>query len=739
MGAQAGSSATVLACHDHRLNLRELQAGALESLYIATALTGLALVAAAAEFEVLPALLVALPLFLLPFPAYTLLAGCYLARAWLLVVFWLGGALVCVLLMPTSPAPCLLALPVGLAALLIDGQAGLLASLGASLALLAVTRATPQIRPLAWGMGLALVWGMFGLIWLSLRPLHEALVWSWERYELARRQADQARDAQADLKQAVKDLAEAGVQTARLNQLLGAARRAAEEAERAKTQFVANVSHELRTPLNMIIGFAEMMMQSPRAYGRIPPALQADLAVILRNSQHLSDLIDDVLDLSQIESGQMALLRERVPLSEIVAAAVEAIRPLFDSKGLSLSTEVAGDIVLFCDRTRLREVLLNLLSNAGRFTERGGVQVRARIEGQEAIVSVADTGPGIAAEDQGQLFQPFHQVDGSLRRRHGGSGLGLSISKRFVELHGGSIWLESEVGRGTTISFRLPIEPPPADDHAFRRWLNPEWEYHESRRKALVSAPTVPPRLLVLERGEVLARLLRRHMADKEIVSVGSLEEAIEEMNHVPAQALVINNPSVGSTLDSLRESAPLPRETPIIICTVPGMREAAEALGAADYLLKPISQDKLLAALDRLKLKGNSLLVVDDEPEVARLFLRMFAAAGRHYQVLRATDAEQALAILREQRPDAVLLDLVMPNMGGFHVLEAKKQDPCLQDVPFIVISARDPVGYPMTSDSLAVTRAGGISAPQLLTYIEELSQTAPTGGTGYHGTGAT
>ena len=270
---------------------------------------------------------------------------------------------------------------------------------------------------------------------------------------------DAARDAQADLKQAVKDLAEANLQTARLNQLLGMARHAAEEAERAKAEFVANVSHELRTPLNMVIGFAEMIMSAPKTYGRVSTALRADLAVIHRNSQHLAALIDDVLDLSQIEAGRMALTKERVALGEIIAAATEAIRPLYQTKGLYLRTEAPEGLVVSCDRTRVREVLLNLLSNAGRFTEQGGVTVQARVMGQEVVVSVSDTGPGIAPEDQARLFQPFQQADGSIRRRFGGSGLGLSISKHFVELHDGRMWLESGVGSGTTIFFTLPFEP----------------------------------------------------------------------------------------------------------------------------------------------------------------------------------------------------------------------------------------------------------------------------------------
>ncbi|MCP4534139.1 MAG: HAMP domain-containing histidine kinase, partial [Delftia sp.] len=289
----------------------------------------------------------------------------------------------------------------------------------------------------------------------------------------------------------------------RLSDRLKTMHQVAEEARRAKEEFVANVSHELRTPLNMIIGFSEIITESPQVYGAsLPPALLADIGAIQRNSRHLSRLVDDVLDLSQIEAGRMALNKEWASLPDIIGAATLAVRPLFESKGFYLETDIPPDLPpVFCDSTRVRQVLINLLSNAGRFTERGGVRVRIERAENEIVISVSDTGPGIGVEAQQKLFEPFQQLDSSIRRRHDGSGLGLSISKRFVEMHVGKMWIESQVGVGATIYFSLPLETPlpaiPGGGSALR-WFNPYQPYEKRTRRSKAPAPSFVPRYVLL-------------------------------------------------------------------------------------------------------------------------------------------------------------------------------------------------------------------------------------------------
>jgi signal transduction histidine kinase/CheY-like chemotaxis protein len=559
---------------------------------------------------------------------------------------------------------------------------------------------------------------------LTLTPLLTAVKWAWASYEQGRALLEQSQETQVRLQETLKDLADANVQLVRLNRQAQALRQVAEDERRIKEQFVANVSHEMRTPLNMIVGFCEMITKTPESYGDdVPPALLADLEVVLRNSQHLSNLIDDVLDLSQLEAGQMALTKERVALSELVEAVTIAVRPLFESKGLYLETEMSDDLpLIFCDRTRIREVLLNLLSNAGRFTEKGGVRLWAWREGRHVTVSVQDTGPGIPDKDRARLFRPFQQADGSVRRRYGGTGLGLSISKSFVELHGGRMWLESAVSAGTAFFFTLPIDPLAPLEDSPTRWITPGWEFLQRTCPVRMPSPMVRPRLGVVEEGNALQRLLGRYLTDVEIAPLSDLETARAELSRVPTQALLINAAHLGDVPHWLEEANGLPRDVPLLVCTIPGIEQAVNGLGVADYLVKPISQQALLEALERLEHEVKTVLVVDDEPDTLRLFRRMLVAADRGYRVVRAASGQQALDVLRQEAVDVILLDLVMPEMDGFQLLALKDQDENLRDIPVILISAQDPMGQPIVSNVLAVTRKQGLSTRELIAGIQAL-----------------
>ncbi|MCY3831734.1 MAG: hybrid sensor histidine kinase/response regulator [Chloroflexi bacterium] len=615
-----------------------------------------------------------------------------------------------------------LALPAGLTAVLIGSPAGAAAAVACCIYLLFGVSQVDAVLRIAAAVNL---WATLWLIWLSSRPLLLARQWFESNYEQSRATLEKSRDYQFQLRQALDDLTEAHHQLTQLNRLAHDLRHQADEARRSKEQFVANVSHELRTPLNMIIGFSEMALNSPETYGpNIPQSLLADLEIVLRNSQHLSSLIDDVLDLSQIEAGQMALMKERAALSKIVDEAVTAVQPLFNSKGLTLRSDIPLNLPeLYCDRVRIRQVLLNLLSNAGRFTARGGVRVRARADEGAIIISVADTGPGIKADEMDEIFKPFQQVDGTIHSHWAGSGLGLSVSKHFVELHKGRMWLESEPGQGATFYFRLPVEEAISTEaDGMMRWFSPYSAYVERTRIPSLPASADRPRLIVIEDGRALFRLLARYLDNVEIVPVTSAEEALEAIEAFPAQALLVNAASVGESLGRIENEIALPFGLPVIICSLPGPGFAADSLGADDYLIKPISRDDLLAALDRLEHEVNTILIVDDEPDVLRLFRRMLASAGRNYRVLRASSALQARQIMLDTAPDVVLSDLVMPEQDGYQLIAEMKADPALRDIPIVVTSARDPSSQPTVSKSLAVVRGGGIAIPQLLTAVSTL-----------------
>ena len=322
--------------------------------------------------------------------------------------------------------------------------------------------------------------------------------WSLFNFNLARKNLDEAREQRLELKETQEDLVKANQELARLANRLKVLQRIAEEARQAKAEFVANVSHELRTPLNMIIGFTEVISKSPHVYGsRLPTSLMTDIAAIQRNSQHLLNLVNDVLDLSQVEAGRMALSREWASIGEIVAEATSVVKGLFESKKLYLESCLPPNLpAIYCDRTRIRQVIINILSNAGRFTEIGGVKVEAGLENDTVVLNVTDTGPGIKKEDQARLFEPFQQLDGSIRRQYGGSGLGLAISKQFVEMHGGTMWLESTPGTGTTLASACPllslaqtITKPTLPGFAVPLYRMTQWDIesapilHESQRR----------------------------------------------------------------------------------------------------------------------------------------------------------------------------------------------------------------------------------------------------------------
>ena len=691
----------------HQLNLRALQGEALEALYLATSAAGFALLLLAFQFSHLRTEgLMGIALFLLPLLLHRCLARRYLADAWALVLVWLAAGLALTWRLPGTAAHCLLALPAGLATLLISPWAGIAANAGSYLALALLGVLGAQVE--GWLATCALFGGILFLAWMASRPLHQALRWSWEHYALAQSRLDRARDTQAELKQAIKDLDEARLQTARLNQLLSAARRAAEEAERAKANFVANVSHELRTPLNMILGFADMIVNAPRTYGkRLPPALLADVAAIQRNSQHLASLINDVLDLSQVEAHRMTLNREWISLAEIVEAAVTAVQPLFASRGLYLRADLPADLpLIYCDRTRIRQVLLNLLNNAARFTEQGGVQIGARREEEQIVVTVTDTGPGIAEEDLPKLFQPFQQLDSSLRRRQGGSGLGLNISRRFVELHGGRMGVHSKLGRGSTFWFNLPLEPPSLDTATFARWVRTEWE--PQRRSTLTPKTPPVPRVIIVEPQEMLGANAKRYLDTVELVAATTPAEALVLLAKAPAQVILVRGETAEQTtswVDALRDA---PYATPVVAFTLP-TQDLRSDLGIRGYLFKPITREQLFQAIAELALPVRNILLADDDPEALQLFTRILSSGERPYQVLQATNGQEALELLRARRPDLLLLDLVMPGMDGFAVLEAKNRDEAIRDIPTLILSALDPAGQPIIVPSFNAMRSGG------------------------------
>lgn len=566
-------------------------------------------------------------------------------------------------------------------------------------------------------------WAINGILSAAYKPISDVVEWAEQVYATANETLEQLRDKRADYEQTVAELKGANAQLNSLNKLTQNLRQIAETERSAKAQFVANVSHELRTPLNMIMGYTEMITQSPRMYDTpLPGALLADLAVVQRNAEQLSRLVNDVLDMSQIESDQMALTRESVDFRELVEFVTAAVTPLFKRKNLYLRHDIHADIhYIFCDRTRIQEVLLNILSNAGRFTEQGGVVIRAVIDGDNLIVSVSDTGSGIAKPDIDRLFKPFEQLDARIRREYGGSGLGLAISKKFVEMHEGRIWVESQLAVGTTFFISLPLlqHTPAAADHM--RLFSPYLHYERHSSSGRAAEHLAKLKAFVMESGGVLGRLITRYLSDIEVVPV-ALSEFDQRRAELPTDILLVNQKLDALHPQALRQLA-LDTGMMVIACSIPDTDERAQLLGVDDILVKPVSRNRLLQTLENRGIRDGGVLIVDDEPDACQLFARMLSADDQNFSVMTANDGAEALHILEAFQPRVILLDLAMPTMNGFEFLAARASQPALQNIPVLLISANDVDSHPLTSRCITITTKDDISVSLLMKCLRAVT----------------
>jgi len=369
------------------------------------------------------------------------------------------------------------------------------------------------------------------------------------------------------------------------------------------------------------------------------------------------------------------------------------------------------------------------LVNAGRFTQKGGATVSVEAEGDRIICHVTDTGQGISREDQEQIFEPFHQAVRSETGESKGTGLGLHISKHFINLHGGEIWVESEVGHGTTFGFSLPMQPSsPAALSDLRRWFSPHDRYESRKHPSGPPRVESRPRFVLLEQNGMLAHIMTRYELDAELVSTRSAAEALEELQESPAEGLIVNDPLVEEFAKRVPELIDLPYNTPAVVCWAPGNQQMAAKLGVARYFVKPVSRQRLLESLKALNRPVETILIVDDESEAVQLMERIISSSGRSYKILKATKATRALTLLREHRPDLVLLDLIMPGMDGFQLLAEKKSDPRISNIPVFVISGREPTLEFSQSKILLLVHHGVLELGNILSYIGTLNATTRT-----------
>ncbi|MCP4537339.1 MAG: GAF domain-containing protein [Chloroflexi bacterium] len=456
-----------------------------------------------------------------------------------------------------------------------------------------------------------------------------------------------------------------------------------QELDRLKSQFLANMSHELRTPLNSIIGFSEVLIDG--LMGEMPLDQKEFVQDIYSSGRHLLTLINDILDLSKIEAGHVTLEPIEFDMAELLVEVQMTISPLIAKKSQVLDANIANDMPpLIADRFRIKQVLLNLLSNANKFTPKEGhITISCHLIAPDTMIfSLVDNGIGIKPEDLDIIFEEFRQADGSSARESSGTGLGLTISKRLIEMHGGRIWAESEYEQGTTFNFLLPLAGPPLATPIDETTLSDKTEPFSRDKTALV-----------IENDRQFSNLLALYLQQEGYTSTqhytgtGALEQAQKLRPTLITLDMILSNQNSREVLYALK-SGEKTKDIPVLITSAPENAELETDLGAIDYLTKPVHKGDLFASISRLTQKVRVLLV-DDDPEIIAMLQAMLPV--ERCTSLLAYGGDQALAMAQRERPDAIFLDLMMPGLSGFAVLEKLRADPETADIPVIVLTAKD------------------------------------------------
>lgn len=457
------------------------------------------------------------------------------------------------------------------------------------------------------------------------------------------------------------------------------AQKAAEEANRLKSRFLSTVSHELRTPLNLIIGMSEMLLRE--SVRNLPESCQQDLNRIHLSAQHLDRLIRDVLDLASSQVGQLKLVREPLDMVELLRAVAVIGEQMAHDKGLNWRDTVPEHLPrVWGDRTRLWQVTLNLVSNATKFTAHGEVALAAEAGTGAITITVSDTGLGISPNEQFSIFDEFHQSERTASRGYGGLGLGLAISRQLIELHGGTIGVRSAGEEaGSTFYFTLPAIP--ASDEASR-------QTPISNRAEIV--------LLLTDRSGSSAAL-RQHLSQRGFV-VDELAMGPDWLSKVLSNlpgALVLDflpASERGWELMKIIKENPATQDIPVLFYSLLHEQDSGSVL-ELDYLTKPLGPDTLAHALERLGLARHAaptILVADDEADILAVHERMLQIQLPQSRILKAGNGKEALEVLRREHVDLVLLDLLMPELDGFGVLEAMQADPRLRSIQVVVITSQ-------------------------------------------------
>ena len=467
-----------------------------------------------------------------------------------------------------------------------------------------------------------------------------------------------------------------------------------EIANRHKSEFLANMSHELRTPLNAIIGFSEVLLD--KMFGDLNGKQEEYLDDILSSGRYLLSLINDILDLSKVEAGMLELELGTFDLRQLLEGSLVMVKERALAHGLTLALEIADDVdTLTGDERKVKQILFNLLSNAVKFTPDGGkVGITASVTDAVVQVAVWDTGVGIVADDQQRIFEEFQQVGQGLAGKTEGTGLGLTLAKKFVELHGGTIWVESALGHGSTFTFTLLVRGVQSPES-----LPAGQEDAVQDRERAVAPGSIGPLVLVVEDDPKGADLLRIYLSEAgytvDVARDGV--EGLEKIRRLVPAAVILDIllPKLdGWAFITQVKADPVTRAVPVIIVSIIDQKGKGFALGAADYLIKPVQKDDLLRTLRAFSLTAETqtapvkILAIDDDPKAVELLGAILEPEG--FRVLRAYGGEAGIEIARAEQPDLIILDLLMPEMNGFEVLDHLEQSSVTRQLPVILFTLK-------------------------------------------------
>jgi len=489
--------------------------------------------------------------------------------------------------------------------------------------------------------------------------------------------------AQHELEQRVR---ERTTQLAVTNKELDLRNREVERATQMKSKFLASMSHELRTPLNAIVGFSDLLAEGTP--GQLNDKQKRFVNHIKQGSAHLLQLINDILDLSKIEAGQLEMRTEEFFVKDALPEVLSTIHPLAMAKNIRVEQKVESKSLVKADRVRLKQILYNLLSNAVKFTPNDGRVAIECVDHWDFVrVSVTDSGIGIRPEDQKVIFDEFRQVEGSANGINEGTGLGLAITKRLVEQQGGQISVESELGKGSRFTFTLlaaettsevpPVAEPPT-------------------APVIAASGRLTPLVLIVDDEGSARELLASYLEPEyRVATAESGAEALKKAQQLRPDAITLDVLMPASngfeTLAALRKN-PETANIPVIILSIVDQKQVGFALGATDYLIKPVRKPALLETIRRhVPLPADddsSILLVDDDPKALELLEETLRAAGYETQGVRS--GRRALDVLANKAVGAILLDLLMPGMDGFEVIRHVRQEAALKDLPILVMTGK-------------------------------------------------